>query len=172
MLAKRPAGIILSGGPASVHADDAKSMDAAVFDAGVPVLGICYGAQLVAQQLGGEVRETGSGEYGRTELTRSGRSSVLFEGLPVEQAVWMSHGDAIVSAPEGFVVTASTPDTPAAVSRRSSGASTACSSTPVAHATRRRPQAVPSTRRLPDVDVSRSSRPRSRRSASRSDRRR
>ena len=96
MLARRPKGIILSGGPASVHVENAPAIDAALYDSGVPVLGICYGAQLVAQQLGGEVRETGSGEYGRTELTRSGRSSVLLEGLPVEQAVWMSHGDAIV----------------------------------------------------------------------------
>jgi len=114
MLARRPKGIILSGGPASVHVENAPAIDPALYDTGVPVLGICYGAQLVAQQLGGEVRETGSGEYGRTELTRSGRSSVLLEGLPVEQAVWMSHGDAIVNAPEGFVVTASSPGAPVA----------------------------------------------------------
>ena len=114
MLARRPKGIILSGGPASVHVENAPAIDPALYDSAVPVLGICYGAQLVAQQLGGEVRETGSGEYGRTELTRSGRSSVLLEGLPVEQAVWMSHGDAIVSAPDGFVVTASSPGAPVA----------------------------------------------------------
>ena len=114
MLARRPKGIILSGGPASVHVENAPAIDAALYDSGVPVFGICYGAQLVAQQLGGEVRETGSGEYGRTELTRTGRTSVLLEGLPVEQAVWMSHGDAIVSAPEGFVVTASSPGAPVA----------------------------------------------------------
>ena len=70
MLARRPKGIILSGGPASVHVEHAPAIDPALYDSGVPVLGICYGAQLVAQQLGGEVRETGSGEYGRTELTR------------------------------------------------------------------------------------------------------
>jgi GMP synthase (glutamine-hydrolysing) len=114
MLARRPKGIILSGGPASVHVDDAPAIDPAVYDSGVPVLGICYGAQLVAQQLGGTVERTGSGEYGRTALTRAERSAVLFEGLPVEQVVWMSHGDAIVSAPEGFVVTASTPGAPVA----------------------------------------------------------
>ncbi|MEX1008928.1 MAG: glutamine-hydrolyzing GMP synthase [Acidimicrobiia bacterium] len=114
MLARRPKGIILSGGPASVHVPDAPMIDPAVYDAGVPVLGICYGAQLVAQQLGGTVQRTGSGEYGRTQLTRTDRSAVLFEGLPVEQVVWMSHGDAIVSAPEGFVVTASTPGAPVA----------------------------------------------------------
>jgi GMP synthase (glutamine-hydrolysing) len=114
MLARRPKGIILSGGPASVHVDDAPAIDPAVYDSGVPVLGICYGAQLVAQQLGGTVERTGSGEYGRTVLTRAERSAVLFEGLPVEQVVWMSHGDAIVSAPDGFVVTASTPGAPVA----------------------------------------------------------
>ena len=70
MLARRPKGIILSGGPASVHVENAPAIDPALYDSGVPVLGICYGAQLVAQQLGGEVRQTGSGEYGRTELTR------------------------------------------------------------------------------------------------------
>ncbi len=113
MLAKRPKGIIFSGGPASVHVDGAPSIDPAVYDAGVPILGICYGAQLVAQQLGGEVRKTGGGEYGRTQMTRSG-SSVILASLPEEQQVWMSHGDAIASAPEGFVVTASSPAAPVA----------------------------------------------------------
>jgi GMP synthase (glutamine-hydrolysing) len=114
MLARRPKGIILSGGPASVHVDDAPSIDPTIYDAGVPVLGICYGAQLVAQQLGGKVRRTGVGEYGRTPLTLSGRASLLFTELPVEQQVWMSHGDSIVVAPTGFAVTATTPGTPVA----------------------------------------------------------
>jgi GMP synthase (glutamine-hydrolysing) len=114
MLASRPKGIILSGGPASVHVDDAPSIDAAIYDAQVPVLGICYGAQLVAQQLGGEVRRTGSGEYGRTPLELSGAASLLFDDLPPEQQVWMSHGDSIVAAPTGFAVTATTPGTPVA----------------------------------------------------------
>ena len=113
MLAKRPRGIILSGGPASVHVDDAPSIDAAVYDAGVPVLGICYGAQLVAQQLGGVVERTGGGEYGRTTMTRRG-SSVVLTGLPEEQTVWMSHGDAISSVPDGFTITASSPGAPVA----------------------------------------------------------
>jgi len=113
MLAKRPKGIIFSGGPASVHVDGAPSIDPAVYEAGVPILGICYGAQLVAQQLGGEVRRTGGGEYGRTQMTRIG-SSVILTGLPEEQQVWMSHGDAITSAPDGFVVTASSPGAPVA----------------------------------------------------------
>ncbi|HEX4979131.1 MAG TPA: glutamine-hydrolyzing GMP synthase [Acidimicrobiales bacterium] len=113
MLARRPKGIIFSGGPASVHVDDAPTVDAAVYDAQVPVLGICYGAQLVAQQLGGVVARTGRGEYGRTPLAVTGRS-VLFDELPSEQDVWMSHFDAIQRAPDGFRVTASTPDAPVA----------------------------------------------------------
>jgi GMP synthase (glutamine-hydrolysing) len=114
MLARRPKGIILSGGPASVHVDDAPTIDPAIYDTEVPVLGICYGAQLVAQQLGGDVRRTGSGEYGRTRLTLSGSASMLFTDLPREQQVWMSHGDSIVAAPTGFAVTAVTPGTPVA----------------------------------------------------------
>ena len=116
MLARRPQGIILSGGPASVHVDGAPSIDVdGLVDAGVPLLGICYGAQLVAQQLGGVVRETGGGEYGRTPLTRvADAASVLLAGASDEQPVWMSHGDAIVSTPAGFVVTASSPGAPVA----------------------------------------------------------
>ncbi len=113
MLARRPKGIIFSGGPASVHVDDAPSIDPAIYEAGIPVLGICYGAQLIARDLGGEVRMTGDGEYGRTTITRSG-SSVLLTDIPNEDSVWMSHGDAITSVPEGFVITASSPSAPAA----------------------------------------------------------
>jgi len=113
MLARKPAAIILSGGPASVNVDGAPGIDPAIFAAGVPVLGICYGAQLMARDLGGEVARTGSGEYGRTELFVEG-SSLLFGDLPVEQAVWMSHGDSITRAPDGFVVTARTDAVPAA----------------------------------------------------------
>ncbi len=115
MLARRPKGIILSGGPASVHVENAPAIDAALYDSGVPVFGICYGAQLVAQQLGGTMQHTGNGEYGRTALSRAaGVPSVLLGEMPMEQTVWMSHGDAIVSAPEGFVVTASSPGAPVA----------------------------------------------------------
>jgi GMP synthase (glutamine-hydrolysing) len=113
MLAKRPAGIIFSGGPASVHVEGAPSIDTAIYDTGVPVLGICYGAQLVAQQLGGEVARTGKGEYGRTALDVMGPSR-LFGDLPAEQDVWMSHFDSIVRAPEGFTVTARTGEVPVA----------------------------------------------------------
>ena len=113
MLAARPAAIILSGGPASVYAEGAPGMDPAVFDAGVPVLGICYGFQVMARALGGVVGRTGTREYGRTgaEVDTASR---LFAGTPARQTVWMSHGDAVQTAPAGFVVTASTEQTPVA----------------------------------------------------------
>ncbi|HVF73494.1 MAG TPA: glutamine-hydrolyzing GMP synthase [Acidimicrobiales bacterium] len=114
MLAKDPKAIIFSGGPKSVHVEGAPTIDPAVYDGGAAVLGICYGAQLLAQQLGGEVARTGRGEYGRTPLSVLGAESRLFNDLPLEQDVWMSHFDSIVAAPEGFRVTASTPEAPVA----------------------------------------------------------
>jgi GMP synthase (glutamine-hydrolysing) len=113
--ARRPKGIILSGGPESVHAEWAPLLDPAIYDLGVPILGICYGAQLVCSQLGGTVTRTGRGEYGRTALRRSG-SSPLFTDWPPggEVDVWMSHGDSMSEVPGGFVVTASTPEVPVA----------------------------------------------------------
>jgi len=114
MLARNPKAIILSGGPASVHVDGAPSIDPAIYDAGVPLLGICYGAQLVARDLGGEVAKTGAGEYGRTTLTVD-RSSLLLGREAAERIVWMSHFDAMTAAPEGFTVAARTAATPAAV---------------------------------------------------------
>jgi GMP synthase (glutamine-hydrolysing) len=113
--AKNPVGVIFSGGPASVHAAGAPLMDAGIYEAGTPILGICYGAQLIALQLGGEVAKTGRGEYGRTTLELLGGSSLFDPALPAEQPVWMSHFDTIVAAPEGFTITGRTPDTPAAV---------------------------------------------------------
>jgi GMP synthase (glutamine-hydrolysing) len=115
LLARRPKGIILSGGPESVYSDWAPTIDPAIFDSGIPILGICYGAQLLTQILGGRVERTGRGEYGRTTLTRSG-TSPLFADWPLDQPsdVWMSHGDAITQAPAGFVSTGSTPDAPVA----------------------------------------------------------
>jgi GMP synthase (glutamine-hydrolysing) len=114
MLERKPKAIILSGGPASVHVEGAPSIDPAIYRAGIPVLGICYGAQLVARDLGGEVAKTGAGEYGRTTL-RVDRSSLLMGSQPAERTVWMSHFDAMTAAPEGFIVAASTDTTPAAV---------------------------------------------------------
>jgi GMP synthase (glutamine-hydrolysing) len=113
LVARRPRGIIFSGGPKSVHVEGAPTIDPAIYRAGVPILGICYGAQLVAQQLGGEVARTGTGEYGRTALDVTA-SSPLFGGLPAHQDVWMSHGDSIVAAPPGFRVTANTAQVPVA----------------------------------------------------------
>ncbi|MGW7274197.1 glutamine-hydrolyzing GMP synthase [Streptomyces sp. NPDC054864] len=114
MLAKKPAAIILSGGPSSVYADEAPRLDRAIFEAGVPVFGMCYGFQLMATTLGGTVDNTGAREYGRTPLAVSKPGSTLFEGTPTEQSVWMSHGDACSAAPEGFSVTASTDVVPVA----------------------------------------------------------
>jgi GMP synthase (glutamine-hydrolysing) len=113
MLARKPKAIILSGGPASVHVDGAPSIDPGLYEAGVPVFGLCYGAQLVARDLGGEVAKTGRGEYGRTDLT-VGSPGVLFRDQPADQVVWMSHFDTITQAPPGFRVLAATGDTPAA----------------------------------------------------------
>ena len=129
LLARRPRGIIFSGGPKSVHVEGAPTIDAAMYEAGVPILGICYGAQLIAQQLGGEVARTGSGEYGRTGLEVTS-SSALFGDLPTTQDVWMSHGDSIVAAPPGFRVTARTAQVPVAALEDPERRSTACSSTP------------------------------------------
>jgi len=112
--AKAPAAIILSGGPKSVYEVPAPSLDPAIYELGIPVLGICYGAQLMAQQLGGDVANTGVGEYGRTTMTRHGRS-VLMDEWPASVTCWMSHGDAISTAPDGFVVTGSSPEGPVAV---------------------------------------------------------
>src|SRR3954467_2645189 len=96
MLARQPKAIILSGGPAAVHVDGAPSIDPAIYDAGVPLLGICYGAQLVARDLGGEVAKTGAGEYGRTTL-QIDRSSLLLGTLTDDRTVWMSHFDAMTA---------------------------------------------------------------------------
>ncbi|PRY15821.1 GMP synthase (glutamine-hydrolysing) [Kineococcus rhizosphaerae] len=115
MLAKDPSAVILSGGPSSVYADGAPQVDPALFEAGVPVLGICYGFQAMAKALGGEVAQTGQREYGGTpaDLPDSA-SSTLLKDQPATQNVWMSHGDSVSQAPEGFRVTASTPGTPVA----------------------------------------------------------
>ena len=115
--ARKPAGVILSGGPKSVNVDGAPQLDPSIYDTGVPVLGICYGAQLIASQLGGVVDGSGKGEYGRTklELTSLGPApSVLFAGVPPSFDVWMSHFDAITDVPAGFRATAVTADAPVA----------------------------------------------------------
>jgi GMP synthase (glutamine-hydrolysing) len=134
MLARRPAAIILSGGPASVYAPGAPAAPAGLLAAGVPVLGICYGFQLMMADLGGRVERTGGGEYGGTtlellaagpgaqaaagpgtgELAGANAGGTLLAGLPHRQQVWMSHGDACAAAPPGFAITARTAATPVA----------------------------------------------------------
>ncbi|HNA98380.1 MAG TPA: glutamine-hydrolyzing GMP synthase [Marmoricola sp.] len=113
LLARKPAAIILSGGPASVYADGAPAVDPALFECGVPVFGMCYGFQVMAQTLGGEVARTGTSEYGRTavQITKPG---VLFSDIPASHNVWMSHGDSVRRAPDGFEVLAQTEATPVA----------------------------------------------------------
>ncbi|HYB17495.1 MAG TPA: gamma-glutamyl-gamma-aminobutyrate hydrolase family protein, partial [Streptosporangiaceae bacterium] len=136
MLARRPKAIILSGGPSSVYAEGAPPAPPGLFQAGLPVLGICYGFQLMVSELGGTVERTGTAEYGRAVLVRGGdppeppdhggaarppisplgppSGGVLLAGLPARMQVWMSHGDTCTAAPPGFMVTARTQATPAA----------------------------------------------------------
>jgi GMP synthase (glutamine-hydrolysing) len=111
--ARQPKGIIFSGGPKSVYETPAPSIDPAIYELGIPILGLCYGAQLIALQLGGTVSKTGRGEYGRTQLSLTARSPLCLD-WPVTSQVWMSHGDAITEVPPGFVATATSPDAPVA----------------------------------------------------------
>ncbi len=110
--ARNPYALILSGGPASVYAENAPRVDPRLFELGIPTLGICYGMQMMAQDLGGRVDRTGVSEFGRTVLHTATGS--LFEGLAGEETVWMSHGDSVAAAPAGAVVTASSESTPIA----------------------------------------------------------
>jgi GMP synthase (glutamine-hydrolysing) len=110
--ARDPQAVVLSGGPASVYAEGAPHLDPALFDLGVPVFGICYGFQAMAQALGGAVERTGTSEYGRTELKVAGGE--LHSDLPETQPVWMSHGDAVTAAPDGFDVVATSAGSPVA----------------------------------------------------------
>jgi GMP synthase (glutamine-hydrolysing) len=113
--ARNPVGIVLSGGPSSVYEAGAPTLDAGILQLGVPTLGICYGFQVMAQQLGGEVAHTGHREYGSTAVTaRTDDDNALLSGQPEAQTVWMSHGDSVSRAPAGFEVLASTATTPVA----------------------------------------------------------
>ena len=111
--AKNPAAIILSGGPSSVYEDASPQLDPAILELGVPILGICYGFQTLANALGGRVDKTGKREYGATELTVSSGGEIL-AGQPSSQICWMSHGDQVMQAPAGFEVLAYTETTPVA----------------------------------------------------------
>ncbi len=110
---RRPAGLILSGGPASVYEPGAPDCDERIFRLGIPVLGICYGQQVMAQALGGEVGHTEVGEYGKVDVDVEAESSLL-DGLPLRTTAWMSHRDAVVKPPPGFKIVASTPTCPVA----------------------------------------------------------
>jgi GMP synthase (glutamine-hydrolysing) len=112
--ALNPAALVLSGGPASVYEPGAPQLDPAAVRLGIPVFGICYGFQAMAQALGGRVERTGGREYGAAELAASGEPSALLADLPDSQRVWMSHGDAVTSAPSGMTVVGSTAGAPIA----------------------------------------------------------
>jgi GMP synthase (glutamine-hydrolysing) len=114
LLAKNPAAIILSGGPSSVYSEGAPNVGADLFEAGIPVLGICYGFQAMAAALGGTVAETGMREYGATDVTLVGESRSILASTPANQNTWMSHGDSVQKAPEGFDVLASSAGAPVA----------------------------------------------------------
>lgn len=113
ILARKPMGIIFSGGPASCYEPGAPQADMALYDAGIPILGICYGMQLMSKQLGGKVLPGNRREYGKTQLDVED-STDLFKGLNTELVCWMSHGDSVEEPPPGFVVTAGSPSTPVA----------------------------------------------------------
>jgi GMP synthase (glutamine-hydrolysing) len=111
---KNPSGIVLSGGPSSVYEAGSPTLDPGILNLGIPVLGICYGFQVMAQQLGGEVAHTGLSEYGSTEVHLAPGMSTLLGDQPADQTTWMSHGDSVSKAPSGFAVLASSASTPVA----------------------------------------------------------
>lgn len=108
-----PAGIVFSGGPLSVYEEGAPHVDPAIYELGLPIFGICYGMQLMAQQLGGKVERAGKREYGKADVDFL-HNSILTKGLDSKQTVWMSHGDHVVTLPEGFVLEAGTESAPIA----------------------------------------------------------
>jgi GMP synthase (glutamine-hydrolysing) len=112
---KAPSAIILSGGPASVNIDGTPRLDPDIYELGIPIFGICYGAQLIAAQLGGTVGRGLAGEYGRARVTRTAESSLVPDEVPDEYDVWMSHFDAITVVPPGFTPTGRSKDAPVAV---------------------------------------------------------
>ena len=120
ILARNPRAIILSGGPSSVYADGAPKIDPKIFEYDIPVFGICYGFQAMAQALGGEVAKTGKSEFGRTSFSARSDSKLL-EGLPDNFNVWMSHGDSVSNPPKGFQTIGSTTDTPVAAFENETG---------------------------------------------------
>ena len=120
ILVRNPKAIILSGGPASVYVENAPKLDKKIFEQDIPIFGICYGFQVMAQALGGKVAKTNKSEFGRTEL-KALTNSKLFSGANDSFDVWMSHGDSVTEAPRGFVTTASTKHTPVAAFENTDG---------------------------------------------------
>src|SRR4051794_9826753 len=111
---RAPRGLVLSGGPASVYAEGAPALRRELLELGVPVLGICYGMQLMVHELGGKVEQAPAGEFGRSRLTLSDGGGTLLEGLPTEQQCWMSHRDTVFEPPPGFTALASSTESPVA----------------------------------------------------------
>jgi GMP synthase (glutamine-hydrolysing) len=111
---RSPKALVLSGGPASVYSDGAPGMRKELLELGIPVLGICYGMQLMVHELGGRVEQAPAGEFGRTELSLSDGGGTLLAGLPAEQQCWMSHRDTVFEPPPGFEALASSPESPVA----------------------------------------------------------
>lgn len=111
---RKPSAVILSGGPSSVYEAGSPGLDPGILELGIPVLGICYGFQVMAKQLGGEVSRTGQREYGATDVVLTGEDGPLLARQPLAQTAWMSHGDSVSAAPEGFTVLASSDSTPVA----------------------------------------------------------
>jgi len=111
---RAPRGLVLSGGPASVYAEGAPALRRELLELGIPVLGICYGMQLMVHELGGKVEQAPAGEFGRSRLTLSDGGGTLLEGLPTEQQCWMSHRDTVFEPPPGFTALASSTESPVA----------------------------------------------------------
>src|SRR3954469_8431308 len=109
-----PKGLVLSGGPASVYADGAPALRKELLELGIPVLGICYGMQLMVHELGGRVEQAPAGEFGRSQLTLRDGGGTLLEGTPAEQQCWMSHRDTVFEPPPGFAALASSTESPVA----------------------------------------------------------
>ncbi|MGL5578240.1 MAG: glutamine-hydrolyzing GMP synthase, partial [Fusobacteriaceae bacterium] len=118
ILEREPKGIIMSGGPASTYLEGSPSVDSAIYEAGIPILGICYGMQLTSRLLGGEVERADMQEFGKAELLIDDAESILFKDIPNNNIVWMSHGDHVTSIPEGFKQIAHTDSCIAAIENR------------------------------------------------------
>ncbi len=130
LIEKQPKGIVFTGGPKSVYEPEAPKCDERIFSAGIPVLGICYGMQVLAQSLGGAVKRPETHEYGKNHLTIAKEDSLLLQGVDRESVCWMSHTDYVSSVPQGFACSASTPSCAVAAFEDAEKNYTVCSFTP------------------------------------------